>query len=1119
MGSYHEAFSTGDFDSTWLEQLHPLKEVTRKVKADIILVPGLGGDYIGTWQADDKPGTVWPRDLLPLPNHLPDVRVVSFKYNTSLNGTTSQAGIRDHANDLLVWLSNDREDDETASLRPLVFVGHSLGGVIIKRALTIMAHNIKYQDLWDASRGVMFFSTPHLGLNEEQWRRFAHRVLLRRAPSEGVVPTKKMLEELHVNSRMLDRVTEDFLPLQPDLSFVTFIEDRPMEGMDDVMVNHVYGFTRTPTETPRRLSGDHIGLCKFRNHKDDMDEFGLVQDGIRALIDDEPRAIHRLRYQEKRALHSLCPTSFHCHTLGQKPTKGTCAWIFDTPEMELWLANDSGKEKLWIHGPAGCGKSFLAQHIITKLHDGKTAAQHGVIHCALSQSHPSRGDLQALLRATLHQALHLVPELVTGFLLPTFEAAQGRDSHEQQIWTKKVLVTIWVDAMAEVMARQSLTLVIDGLDEMSKECQETFFDFLDELPQKAKEAFERLKQGIGETATPKMKLLAVSQGDEYIRGRLGRLGFKSYHIRSQDVKKDIKTTAWTRLHPLWKAKGRNADAQLEQTCNKIADNSKGSYLWATLVVEILRRSRTTREKDVLFLLRQFVEGDVDDLYSHILLGLANNPKSATFVQQVLQWAIFQQEGLKLSEFKIVDALAKATSEHTDQIITPEILGSFFNDNIKLRIEFHCGHLVKFQDDGRLSLVHRSFQHHLKNTKTKPTPRSPADLDNTNAFLDPQTAHAALANLCITYLTMPCFDSTTSNPHLPIPLPPTNATQQPAPPPKQQPPPTNPPNPQTFTTFESRLRHLTTTHPFLRYAALHWHEHLAAAGPAWPGKAGGPEAQAMLRERRSWLEDGENPYGRCWAEVWWFFVRGVGQAFPGEGTGGAGGLVGRVVGVGVALEGVEGKGEGGAAVSSVPASTPASAAVGVVGDGGRAGDRHRGSEDGGGSGGEVNMNAVGHAVKPKKQKRGGVERDPVVVEGRSEREGGEDSLNSFGREDERLDADEGDGSVAPPEDTSTRTTQNGGRQRTEREAVEQEVVYVEKIVYVDRPVVEVQTVEKSVVETITKEVEKIRKVEVERVEEVIVEVDKTPPKKQKIQLSRWGRVKKTGKKLVKEVFAK
>jgi hypothetical protein len=55
------------------------------------------------------------------------------------------------------------------------------------------------------------------------------------------------------------------------------------------MVNRVYGLTHTSTEFPRTLSGDHIGLCKFR--KDDLDEFYLVADGIQSLINDEPRAM------------------------------------------------------------------------------------------------------------------------------------------------------------------------------------------------------------------------------------------------------------------------------------------------------------------------------------------------------------------------------------------------------------------------------------------------------------------------------------------------------------------------------------------------------------------------------------------------------------------------------------------------------------------------------------------------------------------------------------------------------------------------------------------------------------------------------------------------------------
>lgn len=98
-----------------------------------------------------------------------------------------------------------------------------------------MARNVKYRDLWNASRGVMFFATPHLGLSKENWEQFAYRVLLRRAPSDGVVPTANMLAELKVNSDMLKRVSEDFEALQPNLSFVTFIEGTPMEGMEEVV--------------------------------------------------------------------------------------------------------------------------------------------------------------------------------------------------------------------------------------------------------------------------------------------------------------------------------------------------------------------------------------------------------------------------------------------------------------------------------------------------------------------------------------------------------------------------------------------------------------------------------------------------------------------------------------------------------------------------------------------------------------------------------------------------------------------------------------------------------------------------------------------------------------------
>jgi len=97
----------------------------------IVLVAGLGGHPKETWRAAD--GTLWPKQLLP--EHIQNIRVLSFNYNNTLKGTTSQAGIDEHAEDLLVTLFNAKEDED-AKLRPIVFVGHSLGGLIIKQVST-----------------------------------------------------------------------------------------------------------------------------------------------------------------------------------------------------------------------------------------------------------------------------------------------------------------------------------------------------------------------------------------------------------------------------------------------------------------------------------------------------------------------------------------------------------------------------------------------------------------------------------------------------------------------------------------------------------------------------------------------------------------------------------------------------------------------------------------------------------------------------------------------------------------------------------------------------------------------------------------------------------------------
>jgi hypothetical protein len=78
-----------------------------------------------TWTADNK---FWLKDFLPL--RIPNARVLLFSYNSKVTIGSNLMGIEDHARNLLLRLDGKRSDDPN---RPLLFVAHSLGGIVVKR--------------------------------------------------------------------------------------------------------------------------------------------------------------------------------------------------------------------------------------------------------------------------------------------------------------------------------------------------------------------------------------------------------------------------------------------------------------------------------------------------------------------------------------------------------------------------------------------------------------------------------------------------------------------------------------------------------------------------------------------------------------------------------------------------------------------------------------------------------------------------------------------------------------------------------------------------------------------------------------------------------------------------
>jgi triacylglycerol esterase/lipase EstA (alpha/beta hydrolase family) len=136
--------------------LHKVEPHRADAAADIVFVHGLGGDHRETWMARcDDDETYWPAWVA---NDLPTVNVWSLAYPSSPSAWVGDGvefdTILDSLLDYLALMGIGR--------RPLVFVTHSLGGLVAKGILRAAreAADQRLQMLATNLRGVAFLATP-----------------------------------------------------------------------------------------------------------------------------------------------------------------------------------------------------------------------------------------------------------------------------------------------------------------------------------------------------------------------------------------------------------------------------------------------------------------------------------------------------------------------------------------------------------------------------------------------------------------------------------------------------------------------------------------------------------------------------------------------------------------------------------------------------------------------------------------------------------------------------------------------------------------------------------------------------------------------------------------------
>ncbi|TGZ78640.1 TPR repeat-contain NB-ARC [Ascodesmis nigricans] len=234
-----------------------------RVIFDLVAIHGLNGHPLDTW-THKQSGTMWLRDILP--QLLPNVRVMTFGYNARFKNFTTIQDLRMIATKLLAELVDLRNTDEE-SARPIVFICHSLGGIIAKKALLIGCPE-EQERIQNAVYGIIFLGTPHNGSNIASLGKLIANVLAACTPLN---PARVLIASLQKDAEGLFSITADFTKRRRQIHIVSFFETKMTyipPFMKRMIVDHHSAILNLPDEIAIPQYSDHREIARFASASD-----------------------------------------------------------------------------------------------------------------------------------------------------------------------------------------------------------------------------------------------------------------------------------------------------------------------------------------------------------------------------------------------------------------------------------------------------------------------------------------------------------------------------------------------------------------------------------------------------------------------------------------------------------------------------------------------------------------------------------------------------------------------------------------------------------------------------------------------------------------------------------
>ncbi|KAF6824006.1 ankyrin domain protein, partial [Colletotrichum plurivorum] len=683
----------------------------------IVAVHGLGANvnWSWTWKDPKTPGrhVKWLQDPDMLPTVVPRSRILLYNYDSRWHADAPKIRLTLCGEELIRSIRDFREGD-TAS-RPIVFVGHSLGGNVIQHALLYANSDDGFRHIVTLTAGVVFLGSPLRGSEFQSLAKIVAWFSRFAGSHDGIVRNlayddENLMDMLHQFCRMRNTLSiatscffeiyeSDYLKKMLSMGgpgrgrvyiCLSALPSRQIVNTEQVVDEAsacIPGLERIP------LAANHSELNKYSGPNDRS--FQSVSTELRRLCTDAPAVVQRRtkhaleelrgKTEARDCLRDLFLADPYEDMMALKRKKGgrakdTCAWILGTDELTAWLANapestSPPTDVLWLHGNPGTGKSTMSMFLAEALSENFSKTPNKTLAYFFCDSgYDTRKTATSLVRGLLLQLVQQHPRLIEHVLPKHVERGTRAFDSFDAVWA------MFMKACADTATGRKYCIV-DALDECAQDEQIT-------LLKQIKQTFGRDRSG----GKLNVSLLITSRPYSEISEHLD--AFPNKNLASfEDSRRDIDKFIDEKVADLKRMK-KYTQAVAAAVTGVLRDKAGGIFLWVGLACQELEK---VASRNAVTRLEKIPAG-LQSLYQQLLDTALQQDEDPETIKRLLGFVMVARRPMSTRELASACALYQDEGEEERIQFTAEVIAS-------------CRLMIVVQDE-KVLLLHQSVRDFL-----------------------------------------------------------------------------------------------------------------------------------------------------------------------------------------------------------------------------------------------------------------------------------------------------------------------------------------------------------------------------------------------------------------------